>query len=597
MPFFNLYTKLSFLSAGFNLLTAINIFFCLNLLTKEKKVSLLTAGLYLILFPVWLYGLVPEVFALANFLISTQIFLLIKIKIEKKIFPYLNLFFLFLGLSIAHHHLVIFFFLSYVYFIWQTPFFKKEIWQHKLKYLLLLLTGASVYLYAPIVSFFNTPLDIENAKTLQGLFNLFFRTSYGTFKAYAQVKPNLLNSFFDLFSVFIFLLHDFKPLGIIFIIGGIFYLKKIFSSIFKLLFFSTTALLFFFFYSNFYLNTSFVVATYERFLVFIYLPLIIFLGSGINYFYRLLPIWLKKYSRKLLLQKIAQIALSIIISFYALNCFLINLLVIKQLPVTKQFLLYAQDLLHTPPPNALLFLSSDHNVFLSEHLILVYRFRPDITLIPYLLDRPYIRERLKKKNPWLVFPRNNNFADFLKLNYQQTKLIFSDRPHSEGFWINYGLLWQYFPSQKDYYQNKEQITQINQKLWTDYQLPRSNYSLPKNLLFAQDILGYYSRQFWAYINYLVINKQQNTALNLAEKFRLFFKNDLLFLVTYLDLRVKAKQCQNLTEVVAHIENQTIKQSFQYLPLISFYNQCSPNKIKKQRYQQLYLRLKKIEEKK
>lgn len=602
IPFINnIYLKISFLNSIFILLSVIFVYFIFRLLIKDKFFSFFSSIFFLILFPIWLYGLIPEVFSFSLFLFSGQIYSLLCLYFKNKNQNYYkNIFLIFLGLSIAHHHFVVFLLPGYFYLILKTPQLKKLFFKNYQKNLLIVLfTGFIFYIYPIIVSFLDTPLDIENAKTISGLIRLITRASYGSFKAYSWVSSDILNRLYDFFSSIIFLIHDFRPLGIMFIIFGFIVLKKEDNQLFKFFLINLISISFFFFYANFYLNNQFGVATYERFLIFIYLILIFPFGIGLKY---LLKIWqnsINKFLTNQLLKKITFNFFYLFLIFYYLSIFRTNYQTIKLVKNFNIFNQFGQDLLLTPEKNSILILTSDNSSFISQNLYYLKNLRNDLYLItPAYIDRIHLQKRGNLKK--LYFPKNTEesekiWKDFYQTNYKNGVKIFSEKPDSIGYWTPYGLLWKYYPNKNDQIKELIKIKKINVELWKNYQYPKLNqYS--ENILFTKDIQLFYNRQLWALINFYMILNEFNLANFYADQFFSLLRNDYQFLLTYINLNVSQQRCQaNLKIAIDVFSRMKIKKSIDYKPLLNYYLVCEKNKQKYQTILDNYNKLKLEEE--
>lgn len=602
-PYLNLYGKLSLLSALFTLGTSITLFLLLNRLFSNFLVSLIGALFYFTLFPVWLYGIVPEVFALANFLVIWQIYLLFALYFEKNKNPnkasYLFLFFLSIGLSISHHHLFVLFLPSYYYLIKKRKQLKLFFIKNKLVAILGLLLGFSFYIYVPLVSYLETQLDIENAKTPAGFFRLITRSSYGVFKAYAGSGGYFSNRILDVFSTFIFLIIDFKPLGIFFVVLGIIYFFKRHQKV-LLNFFLINALflILFYFYTNFFLTTSFSLATYERFLTFFYLILTVFLAAGMLNFWLTSNQIISRYTNKRLIKALGKIITVILVgSLFFQNVAKGNppLTALKQ---TKDFKNLGEDILNTLPKNSLLLPQTDHSFFLPQHLMVVNNLRRDVTIIPLIIkERDYLKKRAKKQNPQIFLPekQENFWKEFLEKNHQRKIFIFSDKPSEEGLWVPYGLLWKYYPDVKQFKKERNKIININVALWHQYRFPSIN-RFKKDILFLNAVNNQYRRQFWAYINFLSVSDKPLLARQEADLHFDKIKDDFKLLISYLNLKLVLLECDQKSKFVAErARKYKIADSTDYLPLINYYKYCQKDKKTYNQLQEEYLNLKKREE--
>lgn len=587
-PFFNVYEKVSLISAFFTFSTSLTIFLILKLLIRSLIVSFLVSFFYLTLFPVWLYGLVPEVFALANFLITSQIYFILKISLNKQgknIQFYLYLFAFLIGLSFAHHHLFIFFLPSYFYLFQKKDYLKLILKEKKIKFFLFVLFGFSFYIYAPIVSYLGTTLDIENAKSLNGFFRLITRASYGTFKAYVGSGGDFINRIFDTFSLLIFIMHDFKPLGIIFIILGIIYYLIINQKILLNFFLITIgSLTFFFFYSNFVLKGSFGLATYERFLNFFYIPLIILFANGFFFLSNFIIFQLKKFTNKKIINFFAKSIIFILFFYLLINNITKNHAILKNIKNNKDFYNLGMDILNSLPKEAILLPQTDHVYFLTQNLQIIYKFKNDILIMPLIIERDYIQKQIKKKNPKIIFQKENNLKNFIQENYKKGLQFFSDRPMNFGFWIPYGILWKYYPKLQDYNLEKEQIFKINKNIWKTYSIPRINRD-KKNILYLNEVKEHYARQYSAYINFLAVNNYPLMARQIADFNFDYFSDNSKFLISYLNIKISLSECDHKSKLtVKQLEPYEFDNYIDFIPVLNYFRICDKNN---QKYKEIY----------
>lgn len=603
IPFFNIYQKLSLMNSLFTLGTAFIVYLTLKLIVKREIIALFGSIFLMFLFPIWLYSLVPEVFSLAILLISIQIYAIISLYLHPtlKISLYKNIFLLSLGLSIAHHHLFIFFLPGYFWLIHKKSNLKKiflnKIWIN----LFLVSSGLLFYFYALIASYYNTPLDVENAKTLRGLINLITRASYGTFKAYSWVESDIPNRLFNIFSTFIFVIHDFKPLGMLFIFIGIVYLYRKNKKLFYFFLINSFSIIFFYFYSNFYLNNPFGVATHERFLTFLYLILIFYFTIGIFYSYKLFLLFIQITFHSILLKKIAIVTYYTLIIGFFLITYLKNYKIISKINNLKIFDNFGQDILKTPTKNSVLILKGDNSLFITQNLYFVKNLRKDLTIITFShFDRSYLQTK-SNINPKVIFPKKSfktngeMYSYFFKTNFQQRINVFAEQPFSEGIWVPYGLLWKYYPNFEVFNKERETLAKINRKLWKSYTFPKIDSDLA-NILFIKDIQSYYARQIWATVNYYIINNQLKLAFEFANKYYSELNDNYHFLLTFINLNVSNKNCnKQVRSSVEKILKMKIKNSVDYTPLLNYYKICEKTSQKYLKLQKEFLEFKKNED--
>lgn len=593
LPIKNIYVKSSLLSA---IPITLSSFILLELFLKLKIhyfISFLSVMFFITLFPVWLYSIFPEVFSLASFLIFAQIFLLISIK-EKQHKGFLYLFFLTIGLSFSHHHFFVFFLLSYLYLILTSKklkiFFKKNFFTS----LNFFFMGLSFYLYPIIVSYLNKTVSIEDVKSVSGFMSLFFRSVYGTFKAYAYAPSIFSNRIFDFFAVYIFVLHDFKPAGFIFIILGIMYLLIQQKQLFRFFTIQLFLVNFFFFYANYFLRNNFSAATFERFLIFFYLILIIFFTYGVYFSFKILKKIIKKLTNKVILLKVSYFVLYLIMLFLIFFNIRVYLPLIKYVKTQNLFENYGRDLLINLPKKSILFAISDNSSFLTKHYQTIFHLRKDIlVLTPFYLERNHLRNYIKEKYPDVFLPNINKsdwLREFLRKNSQNYQ-IFSIEPYNIDYWSPYGLVWRYYSDKKKEKQDEKDLILINKKLWQSYQIPKIETKY-KNILFVDNLQDVYVRSFSYFIDYLLKLSKDDEAKTFLDNYFSYFKNNKNYLEKYLTINLKNKNCSSNTKnAVFYLKKNLFNFNDNiYLLFGVYYDYCENDQKIANKYYERYLKL-------
>jgi len=490
-----------------HLLTLYFIFKILKELRLKILFIVISLCFYSFILTVWLYNVIPEVYALNNALISALIFFGLKFHQTRNIF-YRRLFFIFFGLGLSHHHSILIFFIPFL--ILDKKFFSRD--------LLFSLIFIPFYLYPAIASYLNPPIDWENSQSFIGLFRLFTRYSYGTFSAYFGSIPNLINQLTILLSSFILIIGEFRPLGILLIFfGGIHLIKKN-RFLFNYLSITFFLYLLFLYLTNFNLSYSFSLATFERYLIGLYLILLIFFALGIERFYQLIH----KLKEKLINFKTSQL----IIPFYYLILFLFvlinffnNFKIIYPLKNANHFEKFAKTILKIPPKNSVLLLKSDLTYFPVTYFYYYLKLRPDIKLIfPSMLSREYYREKVKKQFPDLKLNNNYTIVDFIKNNKNQ--IIYTEIPYDNNF-VPVGILWLY--QTKKTPENQNSIIRVNLDFWLkDKNLPMMNKQL-KKIMFFQSLSEFYQERLTDFIIYLTQIKNYQILNEFLSRFSKIYK--------------------------------------------------------------------------
>jgi len=571
-PFFNVYQKTSFFSAIFTLLTVIILASILSLFIKRKQFILLSLIYFLTLFPIWLYGVVPEVFALSLFIVSNQIYFILKFE-KTKLLKYFYLFLFFIGLGVSQHHVFITFIPGYLYILFKKIKIKLNL-NIFLKSIVFIFLGFLPYLYAPIVSFLSTPMDIENAKSIDGFIRLILRSSYGTFTAYSGATPNIGNQLINMLSTFVFIIKDIKPLGIIIIIFGLVYLYKKIRYLFTFFIISILGLLYFYFISNFNLSGSFSMGTFERFLVFLYLILIMIFAFGTAYIYEILVINIKKLTDKNFIKTSALVSFYFLIFILITNSLLTSQAIIKTVVKNKIFQNYSYNILDSLPKNSYLFLNSDHGIFLVQAAQLIDKKRPDVVRIPSLIARDYTMAKFKKSNPKVLIPTTDDLSKIPEINYSKNNFFYSDKPISKGVWTPNGLTWRYFPNIEEYRIYEKEIVDSNVEYWTKtYSLSPLSRS-EKSIFFLDHIYEIYANQMSFTIDFLLVNGRKTEVRNILDRFLSSLDSQYSYQISYLNFYTLEKQCTKKTdEIFTKLSNRPIRKKSDNNYLIRYTKLC------------------------
>lgn len=594
VPFGSIPWKASLLSSIPTLLTAFLIFLIIREITKHSGVAIVSSFFYIFLFPVWLYAEVPEVFALNNLLIAGITYCIISFnKTRSRTSPVFI--YVLIGLSIAHHHTFILFIPAW-YFLITRKLRKRFFTAGTKKNIVAMLFGVSFYLYAFIASKFNPPIDWENSQSFMGILRLFTRSSYGTFSSYTGVSPNIGNQIFDFFSLFIFIVQDFRILGTVFIILGLIYCIKKRDNISRFLMIALAAQFFFYFYSNFYLKSSLVIATFERFLIASYFILIFYFAFGLVFAFQFIEKKILMYLYNPLSKKISRLFIFLFMCMFILILFITNYGSIKTIKYTKDFENYAIDILNSLPKDSILYLAGDTPYFTTEYVHSVEKKRPDIKLIYVnLLLRDYYSEKIKRRYPDIYIPpiklnKTVFYKQFLEKNSEKFP-IFYELPDNEGFWQPYGLLWKYYDTPNHAKEDTQNLLQTNEKLWKGFHIPILA-AKQKNILFLSHLQELYARSMNAYLMWLINNNEYDTAIkHIINNQSLLGKDNIIDMNAQLAL--KKKDCTELKNYqgVMSKKNMYELSLMQLEAIIKYYGICDQNNQGVYKYLRVYQKFK------
>jgi len=530
LPFFTPAWRIGLISSFSSALSLAVFYLLLKKITKNKTASLLATLVLGFLYPVWLYSEVAEVFTLNNLfavLLTYVFFKLVKIdssKIKSRLINKSNfklvLFFVFLlGLSLSHHHVIVLLFPAFGYYFFKN----KNIFKDKKKFgfkpkqlfflFLAFILGLSFYIY-PLLACRKAPLICwDDPTNLKNLWRLVSRADYGTFKAGNNFGNAPLFRAYALAAFSRLSLEDFRALGVILIFLGLFKAYKLYKKnkdyIFPFLFITLAFCIFFIFYASFMLVNDFMVATFERFLIFPYIFMSLSLGLGVSFVFEQGEVLVKKLKLSLPSRQVALIGLKTIFFILPLSIFISNF---KRISILKNDLTaenMAKDFLAPLPKNSILILSSDSAIFDAQYLKYAVGFRDDVILIPFShLPAPFFQKILHEDKPEIIFSNqmdhNKNLEVFVKENTDKYE-IFVDRDDfkPEKSWAPYGLTWQYIPFEEQIATSS--AVKRNMKIWEQLSDPLAG-SLKqfKNLYLADVLRIYYSAQV-GFGEYLVKN--------------------------------------------------------------------------------------------
>jgi len=596
IPFSTITWRVGLLSSIPTTVTAWLIYKILNEYKVNKFFSLTGSLLYAFLFPVWLYSEMPEVFALNNLIIASITYLII-LSTKKRENKYLYFIALMLGIAVSHHHTFVLMLPGW-FLLWKNnKIGYGKVFKPKTAFFMVLLffLGFSFYLYPIIASYFNPPLDWENAKTLSGFIRIISRAPYGVFKAGSGAITHIPNQIFDIFSIFIFLLHDFRIIGIVFILFGLIRIIKVNKPFALFIYINLSVQLFFLFYSNFTLNNSFGTALYERFLILPYLTLIFPLTIGSEYLYGKISGFILKHLKNKSLKTVSVLALKIFLIIFISIIFLQNIKIINKYKNGKTFENYAKDFLDTLPKNAIIQVQRDNSYFPTAYYYYVNRYRPDIKFIftPYL-TKPYYRERLLKDYPGLKLSKtdnNNKSLEYLLKNNNENGIFF-EVPTASGKWQPYGLLWKYYPDETSAGKAEKQLLEINNKLWKAYHIPVLDKDL-RNVLHLNDIQDAY---LTAYKNYgkllFAQNKVKETIAVLKKILRYQPYNPEVSLILS-NIYLSQNKCKDAGDNIKTIKDKDLYRKKEFLlSAYDYYDKCDTENPKYSEYQKVLQRLNK-----
>lgn len=213
VPFGNIAYRVNVLSAVLGVFSVILIFLCVKKIAGNIMLSLFCALMFAFSRVFWLQSLVTEVFTLNTFFVVLLIYVLLTGKEllnylpdisssseEKSPIPFplikgdkrgilefksIYIFSFLLGLGLGNHQTLIFMvpaFIWYLWLKWSGNVNKNNFYKAIIIAALFLVAGLSVYLFLPIRSLHNPPMDWGNPETWEKFWRVLTRADYGTLK-------------------------------------------------------------------------------------------------------------------------------------------------------------------------------------------------------------------------------------------------------------------------------------------------------------------------------------------------------------------------------------------------------------------------------
>lgn len=585
--------KIGFLSSIPALLTLWLLYDLINYIFKKPLPAIISTLVLGFLYPFWLYSEVVEVFSLNNLFIVTLFWLLIhwSVKPHKR---YLYLASFIFGLSLTHHHIILFLLPCLIYLLMIN---KNKITLHLSgKCIILFLLGLIPYIYVFIAAGSLPSLNWLGNLNFTNFVNLVTRAAYGSFQSGGFIGKEPLLRFVDIWALFNLVVKDFKIPGIMLITLGFFSIYKYNKQIFWAFLIGLASYIFFIFYASFPLVDNFMVATFERFTLPVYIFLVFFLSGGLLAVEQYLGgLFQNKFPH--LAKKKLQSLFMIIFILYPLGLFLNNYPKISILTNDSTAENLGRDILASVAQNSILIISSDTPLFNTQYVYYAEKFRKDIKLIHLskLANSDY-RKMLKSEYPDINVDNADNsveysFFTFLEKNKHNFKIynkhavnIVSDK--DKGVWLPEGLVFRYY-SPDDKIPDDKQILETNNKLWLSYHDPLAGSLSKFQNLMLSDVLSVYATAHQE-IAYWSAKKRYS---EVAEKHLLEAERlDPLDLDSYLILSqvyIVEKRCEDAEKQITKFAK--IKQDderYDYLQAIN-YATCFKDPAKSSYYQNLY----------
>lgn len=494
LPLYTSVWKVTLLSSLPHAITIAILYAIVFRITKNTLASLLScivlAGNYVF----FLYSVTPEVFALLDMSIILLFWLFWSWKIKNTSgFVYVSG--LFMGLALAHHHMILFATVAFVYFLYpDRRRFLRVIsvpW-----FVFCIVLGFSVYLYVPIAARGLSMINWDNATSVANFIQLITRADYGTFQSGAAMGQLPLQRLLQLKAYAQYLIMDFTWIGLVFAGLGFLLLKNTARQVFR---FIITGVIFlgplFFFYASFPLTSRFSLGTYERFLLPSYLLLSILVGVGVHGVQHYI---LKIRASSPHVSRIASTGFALVLCIVFGVKLTATLSQFQGLRSDRTAHNLGMDVLSPLPADSILLLNRDTTLFTTQFVRYGLNTRPDVFVLhTNRMGTGQYTSQLKRIFPQLIYPskEGQTFVTQFLMENVKSRRIFSNAKFNAGagwFWVPFGLVYELTAES-----NLPAITKLyeyNSSIWNTLHTPQTGILLRFNHLMLSDVRDVYTDQ-------------------------------------------------------------------------------------------------------
>lgn len=496
LPWFTPSWKVALVSSVPHALVLLVLFVFVHSLTKNKLAAAFSVVVLLANYIFFLYAITPEVFALFDLFVISLLYggyLLFRTKQTGRIPLWIGLF----GLSLSHHHVVLFLVPAFLYIVWQSVRNKKitHIGKTIVQSAVLFCAGLLPYWYIPVVASTDPIINWDRVVDLQSFVRLITRADYGSFVSGGSIGNTMYERFLSLKAYGQFVWTDWTAIGIGLVLFGAYMLYRRERTLF---WYFALALIgigpFFFFYASFPLVNRFLLGTYERFLLPNYLIFSLLCGVA---FHGLFSLRLSQKLRALLYEQPLVRFLAIGLLFlYPFTMLGISLWRFTGFSTDRTADNLGRDVLASAPPKAIVLVSTDTVLFTTQYVRYALNVRPDTVVIhASRLSFPDYRTTLKKQFPSLVFPKETGeqyVKTFILANITGNTIM-ANNIYNIGkgwFWVPHGLLYEVVAA--DQAPSIQATYDANQTLFASYHDPKQGILQRYPHLMSEDILDTYA---------------------------------------------------------------------------------------------------------
>lgn len=424
----------------------------------------------------WLYSSVPEVFSLHLMFILLILYISFSFA-ENPTFKTLLMLSGVMGLSLTHHHTILFIFPICALVVIQKQKYLQSLTRKHIAYCICaFLIGLSPYIWAYIAALRIAPIVWDDPVTLKNFIRLISRADYGSFQSGFQIGNHIASRLIQIPALINFYIEDFRVFGVVLSIIGtlnILILRKKEFVPYILGFVLTGPV--YFFYASYLLTSNFNIAIAERFVLPSYIFVTILMGFGIGAIVNFIASI--RFTQIIRIRFIILLLSTVLLCTLPISLIKLNAHKISALKYDRTAENFGRDILQTVPQNSILLLLGDQAVFNTQYMYYAANIRPDVKIIQLTkLVNGTLYRHLEKYYPEITFPRSAQpivaVAPFLERSYSDYP-IYSTIPFTfipDGYtWIPYGLLYRLYKETN--LPTYSTVSTHSQAVWGSYQDP------------------------------------------------------------------------------------------------------------------------------
>ena len=530
--------KAAFISSLSSILTSALLYLLIFRITGKALLAVIAVLTIIFAYPVFLYSVVVEVFALNNlFLVSVSYFAYLFRKEGKK--RYLRAAVFLFSLSLTNHHISLFLIPGLLFLI------RKRLKSLKtgdfLTGLILFVSGLTPYIYVFVSAKYNPAVNWMGSGKTENFLRLVFRSTYGTFTAGKFMGVEIWSRFLNILSLFEYFYKDITFWGAGFTLLGFIYLYLKSRKIFFYSAINILSFVFFLFYASFPIKDNFMLGTFERFM----LPFYLFAGIPLSFGLVMTEKLISKFWQRIFTWEktrgivILNMSVFLVIPFSLLIRNSRRILILKNDATAENF---ANDILGSAGEQGMILLSSDTPLFNSQYVYYSGRSYRKIKLIHFSkLYLPFYIKQLNHEYPEIevrdVLDTREKLEEFLAANGRNFS-VFTNQSFniSKGRFIPWGLLYKFIPVDQE--ENSGEISAAIETLWRNYHDPLSGSLKDYHNLYLSDILRLYGIAHLETANYQATAEYYDLAVNHLKEAKKLIPDDpdSYFLLSQINMR-------------------------------------------------------------